>query len=397
MADHARTPHEPPRPGANEVSLHLEPLFLIVGEGTGGRRVAGKGIALARETLRVAHKPFLHPGVPLRIELPSVEGLTVPLAATVEECVYDGDGHHVSTCSLAAPVRLERFVCSREIPPHLASVEQSNLEGDVCILAETDLDTDALRVALSRAHIPVVGFTAQDPLLDHVKRQATGVVFLVITALTEGHDALIALVRATGFAGPIIALAESPAVPWPGDPHAVDAVMTLPLDPVLLGTRLHDMLDKRAAADGGDPAACLLDLSNAEQRELVTAYLTKCSGIVDALFDAVHAADIPAARTNLNAIARTADTFGYPALGTAAREALRQLNATESPAESAAMIGAVRRIARAILVRMGIAQPAAQSSAAQTNAAHAANPPAATPPAGSNAASTGPASASAAA
>ncbi|GAB4383051.1 MAG: hypothetical protein Kow0022_01910 [Phycisphaerales bacterium] len=310
------------------------------------------------QVLAALHRGYIHPGTPCQIELPTLNGDTMTLRASIAQCRHLSGLIHDSVLELADRLDLRQIVkWSPELASLIAESETPRvLRGRVLHIEPSASERALFEARLRATELQVTAVIGPAEAYDACKR--TGNWHLIVSELRVGSTPLPELagkLRALGEHAPLLILTSErgPQRQAIVEQAEASAVLEKPYTGESLLALMSSLLPElppdahRVCAMG---RVCSSLKSDDEARPLVHGYIQECVSRVSELERSIAHDDVPACRAICLWLVGSARAFGFDVIAEQAGRALTEIDATGSTAEAARSLSVLTSMMRRMWV-----------------------------------------------
>ena len=298
-------------------------------------------------------RSFLHVNTAAKLTLPTIGDGHESIRCKVVSCRHVQLSFHEIVVDFLESVDLGHFL---DIPRHqfeqVQEVDPSTLAGRILLLISYEAELQLMKHYLDRTQISYDVAHAVADALNHVKTSLHDLIICDLEFDEHTAEQLVPLIRESGFTGAFVVLAgdiceqRTRSVTDAGAHEIIKKPFTGSTFLNAVATLLED-----SGVDGG-PDAVYSELSDDdEMTELILWYVDYVKGVLKELQHAIDTDNLRMARLRCEAIKETGVGYGYPTVSQAAHQAITELDASQSIAESLTELKNLDQLCRCLQLR----------------------------------------------
>ena len=277
------------------------------------------------------HGGFLHPGSECSLLLRHHDGSPMALAGQVAHCRHLSGRHHEIGIQFSEKIDPEGVLGSTitaEADADAESIELPSLHGTALIVDDSLTDRRLLAHQLQATGLGTQTVGSPAAALNALQRHKFSLVIYDPAGEEEGARPLVERIRSLGYRNPIIVLTAED-----DERRLAQAATNLANDLVSKPYSLDTLLSVLGSWLGQHVCAVPVYSSFADRPEvakLIPEFIKVTERISHNLEKAVATADVETVRSFCRSLSESGSKYGFNAVTTAAQEALKKLDATDS-------------------------------------------------------------------
>ena len=296
----------------------------------------------------VLHTGFLHIGTKIEVTLARRAGGDDVIHGTIVYCVHVAGSFHHLGVRFDQKINPQHYVSRESLEQAEGNGTPTTLAGKLLHFDDSEVDRKLLAHYIKGTKIELTSMTSSENIVDAIKQNAFDLVLCEGNFKQTTGEALIANLRAAGYAGRVIIITSETAPDRLRGLKQAGATGMLgkPYDQTKLFSLIGPFL-KRASADSNVVSALA---AQPEMKSLIERYVANVQQLANDIEGAIRDNQLDRMRQICSSLKSSGTSYGFAMLSEMSKETLRSLDATMSLTDSNAQIRKLLDLCKRVIV-----------------------------------------------